>query len=287
MKRMKSNWMDYVAFNAITYGVVNASEVFSEFKELDFDTLRLDDGARVDLGDKGLQALFRAINLEDVSETTKLSALRKQLGAWNANNHPKGPGQYDVSAIGAFREVCDEHGWAGVDLLMLTLFGAKPSRVFAEPRTILDLNDPGIDGPNCYSLVLKVRTHYSQTSWSDIDDKWRVVGSTPKSVITHMEALISGHYAQAKDGNRRSQATRSADLAVAGVPYWIEIRKNGDKVASLRLVENETKTGMDIRWETAFLKTDDRDFMLAFTAIAPVDVAKKIKGSFLQDELGI
>lgn len=287
---MELSWKDYLAFDAITFAVVNAGE--RDWKQLYFDigSLVLDDGSKVDLADRGVQALFQALGLEDVTPETTLQTLTDGLRRWNRNHNYEGPGQHDMTAIRAFRDVCEENGWAAVDGLLSTLYSATPSKAFKCLRTTFDPTDPGIDGAQCYSLVLSVKANLSSTSYYDFNDKWRVVGSEPRFVIPHLVNLVNlvnTHYAGVISESVPPQATHTADLAARGMPDKVEVRKNGIIFATVVVWPNPDGQSIDIRWSTTRLLKEDKNLMLALAAIAPEREGRMIRASFLEDELGM
>jgi hypothetical protein len=284
---MNSSWTDYVAFKAVTFAVSNREQ--KAWKQL-YKTLHelvLDCGSSPQLQDPGVKALFLAIGYDVVSDYGQLDKLTSCLGQWGANRK-KGPGQYDMSLIGDFRKACDQHGWAAVDALMETLYDIMVSRVFSEPRAIIEPSDPGVDGEQCYALSLTLRAKYGETTaYYTIDDNWKVLASRPELLPKHIVQLVDGHYENLMNPARQPGATRTDSLAASAMPILLEITKNGITVASMRVGMSTDTPGVEIIWSTAKLLVNDQALMESLAAIAPVKDANRLKGKFLEDALGL
>lgn len=279
--------MNYVAFNAVTYAVSNRDQ--KAWKQL-YRTLHelvLDSGGSPQLQDPGVKALFLAIGYDVVNDYGHLDKLTSCLGQWGAIRK-KGPGQYDMSLIGDFRKTCYQHGWGAVDALMETLYDIPVSRVFLEPRTIIEPSDPGVDGDQCYALSLRLRAKYGMTNAHyEMDDKWRVLASRPELLPKHIVQLVDDHFSNLMNEARPTEATRTATLAASGMPISLAITKNGSTIASMRVGMSTGAPGVEIIWSTAKLLVNDQALMESLVAIAPTKDANRLKGQFLEDALGL
>lgn len=284
---MNSSWMDYVAFKSVTYAVSNRDQ--KAWKQLyrTIHELVLDGGGSPQLQDPGVKALFLAIGYDVVNDYGHLDKLTSDLGQWGAKRK-NGPGQYDMSLISDLRMTCDQHGWAAVDALMETLYDIPVSRVFTEPRTIVELSDSDVDGDQCYSISLSLRAKYGTTeAIYNMDDKWRVLASRPELLPKHIVPLIDAHYSNLMNQGRPTEATITDKLAASGMPISVAITKNGNTIASMRVGICTDGSGVEIMWSTAKLLINDKALMESLAAIAPAKDANRLKGQFLEDALGL
>lgn len=282
MKSMKSSWLDYVAFNAITFGVSNykVRTLYYTFYELELNC-----GGGVQLDDPGVQALLRAIDYDVVRDKGYLDILTDKLRAKYSSS---GPGQYDMSLIRSFRETCDQHGWGAVDALMETLYEISVSRVFSAPRTLVEQEDTGVDGDQCYALSLMVKVKPEQANAPFLlEDKWRVLASRPERLVKHLVRLLDDHYSNSLSQTRSPEATPAAEWAASGVPTSLKIIKNDNIIASMSVRLKANASGVQINWATAQVFTDDRRLVDMLAAIAPAKDANRLKGKFLEDALGL
>jgi hypothetical protein len=279
---MKSSWLDYVAFNAITFGVSNYM-VKTLYYPL--DELELNCGGGVQLDDPGVKALLRAIDYDLVRDKGQIDVLTDRL---RASYKSGGPGQCDMSLVRNLRETCDQHGWGAVDSLMETLYEISVSRVFSEPRTIIESEDPGVDGDQCYALSLMVKVKNEQTNTHyQLEDKWRVLASRPELLAPHLVRILDDHYSNSLSQTRSREATPAAECASLGVPTSLNITKNGNIIASMNVCLRASASGVQIYWATAQVFTDDRRLVDMLAAIAPAKDANRLKGKYLEDALGL
>jgi hypothetical protein len=285
--KMKSSWIDYVAFKAVTYAVSNHDKKAWRWLYRTLNDLVLDSGGSPQLQDPGVKALFLAIGYDVASDLGQLDKLTSCLGQWGANRK-KGPGQYDMSPISDLRKICDEHGWGAVDALMETLYDITVSRVFLEPRAIIEPSDLGVDGDQCYALSLTLRARYGETeAYYTMDDKWRVLASRPELLSPHIVRLVDDHVSNQMNEARKIEAMRTDTLAAAAMPILLEITKNGSTVASMRVGMRTDSPGVEIMWSTAKLLVNDQALMESLVAIAPVKDAYRLKGQFLEEAMGL
>lgn len=279
---MQSSWVDYVAFNAITFGVSNY-KVRTLFYT--FDELELNCGGGVQLDDPGVQALLRAIDYDLVRDKGYLDILTDKL---RAKYSSRGPGQYDMSLIRNLRETCDQHGWGAVDALMETLYEISVSRIFSEPRALIESEDAGVDGVQCYALSLMVKVKNEQTdNHFPLEDNWRVLASRPELLTQHLVKLLDDHYSNSISQTRSPEATPAAEWASLGLPTSLRITKNGNTVASMSVILKGGGSGVEINWATAQVFTDDRRLVDMLAAIAPAKDANRLKGKFLEEAMGL
>jgi hypothetical protein len=280
--KMKSSWLDYVAFNAITFAV---SQYKVRTLYYTFDELELNCGGGVQLDDPGIQALLRAIDYDLVRDKGYIDIFTDKL---RASYISQGPGQFDMSQVRNLRETCDQHGWGAVDALMETLYEVSVSRVFSEPRTVIEFDDPGLDGDDCYALSMMVKVKPAQSNVPFLlEDKWRVLASRPERLIKHLVKLLDEHYSNSLSQNRSPEATPTAEWAASGIPTSLKITKNDNIIAYMTVRLKPNASGIKINWATAQVFTDDRRLVDMLAAIAPAKDANRLKGKFLEEALGL
>lgn len=285
---MTSSWLDYVAFYEIASGVVDAGKKADNLPFYDFGSMILEGGGKVQLADPGIKALMLAVRLDDVDGNTFLENLTRKISLWKVQHSSKGPGQYDMSPIVNLRTTCDQYGWDGVDSMMQTLYGVTVSRAFSTPRTLIDPSDRGVDGDQCYSVSLKVRGNPGRASIHyEFADPWRFLTSSPEKLVDRLSSLVECHFFGTKLQERQPSATQISALADSSIPVAVNIKKNGLRVATMKVKLNADGASVEIDWPTARVMLDDRAVMASLAAIAPARDASRIKATFLEAALGL
>lgn len=248
------------------------------------------DGSPINLGDPAVSLFFKMIELGDAPETSLADAVRS-LEVWNLINLQKpGMGLYDSPELEKLVNLrLVPNGWAELDRVIRQIseetLSAKAERL--EGSIISNPADPGIDGPNVYTLNLLM-----MHDGSVYRENLALASSTSEALGLVGQVLE-------QQGQRYLQSGCYGEIGSTPVALYLKINDVIQFMAPVRpakvvepsdsgeLESHDDHSDPQVDWAGITWQRHDRGIMKALADFLPKPLAQRVKGTFLSDELGM
>jgi hypothetical protein len=262
---------------------------FRTFFKLNAVTGMVEKGPSIQCDDSIIKQFTQLIKTPRTPAGTSFSDLKVYVECW-LEDHIKGPGTYDPSALDAFFATrSNDNSWLHLDAVIEHMCGSTFSEIIAGTEVMYDPQDPGLHGDVCFSLGLELAslelTDFHQYS------PLRAMASSLDLLIPLVIEDVAQKGRQSKYNHERSNdpADGAHEKKVErSSPALVYIYKNGELVLDVKVNGWAEETPVyNVAWEKAFIHLNDKSILKSLSKAVPGSVASKLKGRFLEDGLGL
>jgi hypothetical protein len=238
--------------------------------------LQLNDGRGLNFSDPALSLFFRFSDLSGRQEVKNLSRL---IGSPGFLFNPAHAPNLDKAHLDLVHQIfaLREGGWNEMDRLFKHLYGTTFTAFSDTVSSHVHFNaaDPGLGGERFYKLEFLV-------SW---EIPVVVFGSSPRLVLEQLPDVFARVQQQFLDSGR---ATRAIRLYSRGYEHFdLPLQQVLIDAQAPRAPGEYAKTRLEINWEGLSIGRKEHSVMLSLLKLAPESEHNRIKGEFLEDELGL
>jgi hypothetical protein len=190
-------------------------------------------------------------------------------------------------ALQEFLAMGDEGGsWAQLNRLFRHMTGSTLSEIANPDNVLIHANDQGLDGDQWFSADLEVVNL--------VGNKFLITNTVAiASTLEHLLFLIrddvlrrSDSYDWLKTKRYPSSQPDAIDIPLDLEPTFITINKNDEFFMHLMSLSAQAEGEYEVNWEKVRYKAD-RETVKAISAVATPEAGNRIKGRYLEDEMGL
>jgi hypothetical protein len=244
----------------------------------------LDGTTPVDMQDKATRQFFELVSFSPTDHRyASLSRLRTHVIDVLRDLDADGS-----AALTEFLAAGDESGeWDHLNRLFRHMTGSALSEIANPLNVLIHANDQGLEGGQCFSADLAVACVSGH--------KFLVTNTVAiASTLEHLLLLIRDDVLRSSDSydwlkNKINLSKRSVDSEMPEPtlePALLTINKNNRRFMQVSVTCAEADGEYEVLWEhIRFSPT--RETIKAISAVAPPEVANRIKGRHLENEIGL
>jgi hypothetical protein len=237
------------------------------------------------VSDPNIRRFLRSLDLDPDFSGQGIPQLRESILVQLDSKERRSAPEF-INGLGV---LLDRLGMAGdgnqLDLLFLHMTGESLSTIVDVSHVLLHPEDSALDGDHCFSLMLGVDRPGMAAALLPVS----AVASTLDFLLPLIKPAITE---QADRYEECVSSNVSLDLEIQRGDYrrlkptYLVINKDHNYFTHLSVTKKPVN-GYDINWASVLLSGHTRETILSLAAIAPKAISKKMKGRYLEDELGL
>jgi methionine-rich copper-binding protein CopC len=244
------------------------------------------EGRRIDLHDPALQKFMKTINISFDDNWKSIYSIQSKLNTWVVQRF-RGPGTLLPSLLSELFELrSSDKGWEELDFVLKYMTGMTFSQVCDYTHILHDSEDPGLNGGVCYSVVVRIfDTEKCRPNILQVE----AVASSPENIVPlalRAAEAVQARYDMAHVSDDQPEFYLQSKLN-HGEPIQIEIRKNGHNQIIIPVRDMSEAGAIALDWRSMAVDIEDMDMLKALLKVVPVETKHKVKGMFLQNQMGL
>jgi hypothetical protein len=278
-------WRQYAQLTRFSERADNSSITCKGYN-LPFNQVRLDNGEPVDLEDLATKAFFELIGFNITQPFANLRELNRSLFYWLKDNADN-PMAETARVNDFFHTRHVGEGWTKLDRLLQYMSDSTLSETVDTTDVILIPGDEIKAGVDFFSVNIGVVGDDLVSNFSTIH--CRAVASRLDRLLPAIKDVVDDQakrYLRFRELDRESSEYLSVYKDLRCKPLWVSVDKNGSFFMEAKMNGHE-KDDFSIDWGKAKFRNSDMTVLACVVAFASKSQGNRLKGKFLEDEIGL
>jgi hypothetical protein len=279
-------WLRYAQLAQLRPYLADAKKVCKVFHR-PWDMLLLDDEEPIDVRDQATSSFFKLVKFNHQAKRATLATLKERIADF-LYDQLVSPSEEGAEKLNAFFE-CRHSGagWNQLDRIFMMLIGQQLTDLVDASTILVNQQKDWVEGKDFFNVTLRLRSTDEMTFR---ETKLAAIAPSLDHLLPLVQQVLDQHAKFCETShstNSLSKELRATDHPFPFEPFFLVIYKNQGRFMAMPIIKSGDTAEYLVDWGRADISEPCQAVLTSISKVAPPRSVNKLKGRFLEDELGL